>query len=46
MKSEEYYLITALDDIAWTLNLRASDINCNPVFFSYLLLHKSTDITG
>ena len=31
-------LMTALDDIAWTLNLRGSDVHCNPVFVSYLLI--------
>lgn len=31
-------LIAALDDIAWTLNLRGSDVHCNPVFVSYLLI--------
>ncbi|MBP3726022.1 MAG: aminopeptidase P family protein [Bacteroidaceae bacterium] len=31
-------LVTALDDIAWTLNLRGSDVHCNPVFVSYLLI--------
>ena len=30
-------LVTALDDIAWTLNLRGSDVHCNPVFVAYLL---------
>ena len=34
-------LVSALDDIAWTLNLRGSDVHCNPVFVSYLLI--STD---
>lgn len=33
-------LLTALDDIAWTLNLRGSDIHCTPVFTSYLLLSQ------
>lgn len=31
-------LIAALDDIAWTLNLRGADVHCNPVFISYLLI--------
>lgn len=31
-------LVAALDDIAWTLNLRGSDVHCNPVFVSYLLI--------
>ena len=31
-------LISALDEIAWTLNLRGSDVHCNPVFVSFLLI--------
>ena len=31
-------LISALDDIAWTLNLRGCDVHCNPIFISYLLI--------
>ena len=31
-------LVSALDDIAWTLNLRGSDVHCVPVFISYLLI--------
>ena len=31
-------LLSSLDDVAWTLNLRGSDIPCTPVFISYLLL--------
>lgn len=31
-------LVCALDDIAWTLNLRGHDVPCNPVFVSYLLV--------
>lgn len=31
-------LISALDDIAWTLNLRGTDVHCVPVFVSYLLI--------
>ena len=31
-------MVTALDEIAWVLNLRGSDVHCNPVFVSYLLI--------
>lgn len=31
-------LMAQLDDIAWTLNLRGTDVHCSPVFVSYLLL--------
>ena len=37
-------LMTALDDIAWTLNLRGSDVHCSPVFVSYLLI-STTEVT-
>ncbi len=31
-------LVSALDEVAWTLNLRGNDVHCNPVFVSYLLV--------
>ena len=31
-------LMAALDDIAWTLNLRGADVHCCPVFVGYLLI--------
>ena len=34
-------LMSALDDIAWTLNLRGTDVHCNPVFVSYLLISSN-----
>lgn len=34
----DHFVISALDDIAWLLNLRGNDVKCNPVFLSYLLL--------
>ena len=43
-KHADGMLMSALDDIAWTLNLRGSDVHCNPVFVSYLLL-SSKDVT-
>lgn len=33
-------LVSALDNIAWTLNLRGTDVHCNPVFVSYLLIES------
>ena len=32
------HIIASLDDVAWTLNLRGSDVDCNPVFLGYLLV--------
>lgn len=37
-KSCEYLVLTALDEIAWILNMRGSDISFNPVFLSYFVL--------
>lgn len=34
-------LMSALDDIAWTLNLRGSDVHCNPVAVAYLLIGEN-----
>lgn len=31
-------VVSALDDVAWLLNLRGSDILFNPVFFSFLIV--------
>lgn len=43
-KGADGMLVSALDDIAWVLNLRGSDVHCNPVFVAYLLLssHEAT----
>jgi len=34
------YVISTLDDIAWTLNIRASDVEYNPVCIAYLLIEE------
>ena len=36
-------LVTTLDDICWILNLRGSDIDYNPVFFSYLIFYPGEE---
>ena len=36
--NEDYQLISSLDDIAWILNLRGSDITDTPVFLAHLLI--------
>ena len=33
-----YHLLSALDDIAWTFNLRACDVKYSPLFISYALI--------
>jgi len=40
-KGAEGVFISALDEIAWTLNLRGNDIHCNPVIVSYLLITQN-----
>ncbi len=43
-KNADYYLITALDDIAWLLGVRGNDIEYNPVFISYCLIYRDKTI--
>ena len=43
-KHADGMLMASLDDIAWTLNLRGTDVHCNPVFVSYLLI-STTSVT-
>lgn len=38
----DFFLLPALDDIAWMLNVRGSDIDYNPVVFSYLLIGQNS----
>lgn len=33
--------VSALDEVAWTLNLRGNDVHCNPVVISYLLITQN-----
>ena len=39
-KQADYMLLSGLDDIAWLLNLRGSDVECNPVFIAYVVIGK------
>ena len=34
------YLMAALDEIAWTFNLRGADVDYNPVFIAYALIYR------
>lgn len=36
------FVLTALDDIAWLLNIRGNDVTCNPVVLSYLAMTDDT----
>lgn len=40
----QWHLISTLDDIAWLLNLRGSDVPYNPVFLSHALIGQETAI--
>ena len=39
-KETDFHVLASLDDIAWLLNLRGSDVECNPVFLSYLFMSE------
>ena len=43
-KKADYHVIASLDDIAWLLNLRGSDIECNPVFLAYVFISEDDAI--
>jgi len=36
-----FHIISSLDDVAWTLNLRGSDVQSNPVFLGYIVLSQN-----
>lgn len=38
--SADVHVVNVLDDIAWTLNVRGSDVHCTPVVMSYLLIGR------
>lgn len=38
------HIISSLDDVAWTLNLRGSDVESNPVFLAYIIITKNDAI--
>lgn len=40
----DYVLLSALDDIVWTLNMRGHDVDFNPVFYAYLLLSADQSV--
>lgn len=37
-QSADYHVISTLDDLAWVLNIRGSDVHCNPVVLGFLLI--------
>ncbi len=41
-KKADVFVLTALDDLAWLLNLRGNDVACNPVFLSYGMIRQDS----
>jgi len=37
----QYHILSALDDIAWTFNIRGSDVEYNPVTYSYAIISQN-----
>lgn len=42
VKKADILILTALDEIAWLLNLRGNDIRCTPVFLAYMLISEDS----
>jgi Xaa-Pro aminopeptidase len=40
-QNADYHLVTTLDDIAWTFNIRGKDVDYNPVSIAYAVIGKS-----
>ena len=38
-KDAEIHVVSSLDDVAWILNIRGSDVPCNPVVLAFLVIH-------
>lgn len=43
-RKADVYIVSSLDDIAWTLNLRGSDVKYSPVFLAYMIITLDTAI--
>ena len=44
MNGKDLLIVSSLSDIAWLTNLRAFDIQCNPLFLSYFILEMDKAI--
>ena len=44
MVDAEVFVCSALDEVAWLLNIRGADIPFNPVVISYVILHKTSGL--
>lgn len=40
----DVFVLSALDEIAWLLNLRGNDVLCNPVFLSYMIIYADSAV--
>ncbi|MEG2350490.1 MAG: aminopeptidase P family N-terminal domain-containing protein, partial [Hungatella sp.] len=38
--SATIHILTTIDDIAWLLNIRGNDVECNPVVLSYVMISE------
>lgn len=43
-KHADAHLISSLDDLAWALNIRGNDVQCNPVVLGFLLISRAGNI--
>lgn len=43
-KSADWLVISTLDDLGWTFNIRGADVECNPVVLGYGLVGKNGSI--
>jgi Xaa-Pro aminopeptidase len=41
-QSCSFYIVSALDEVAWLFNLRGADVPLNPVFFAYAVIEKES----
>ncbi|XP_029466206.1 xaa-Pro aminopeptidase 1 [Rhinatrema bivittatum] len=41
-RKASWFVVTALDEVAWLFNLRGSDVEYNPVFFAYAIIGTDT----
>ena len=38
----DYLIISALDDLGWTFNIRGADVECNPIVLAFALIGKNS----
>jgi Xaa-Pro aminopeptidase len=40
----DYFVVSALDEVAWLTNMRGADVECNPVFLAYVLVGRESAV--